>query len=252
MPSSTKEQYTPNYTFTKEVEKLYAGPISIILFITGIIYLASLALSFLVTADNIFLPLESILSGFLRNDSNFAFFFTAFTIFATIMNFIGFTIVRFQGASGNLSTGCVVGCYFLKVTKLLQHIILFFGILMVIVPIIVSLNKAYENAVKWEDNMQYWFYICLVVTVGVGTLFFHLLNTISVSVMKEALISKSPISGTHILSAIGYFLLAAVTLGLQYYTSFNLTLVIAAVYCILWGIYTLRFRSAMNTIARAE
>ena len=68
MPSSTQEMHVPNDTFTKEVKKLYAGPISLILFITGIAYLASLALSFLVEAENIFLPLKSILGGLLSAD----------------------------------------------------------------------------------------------------------------------------------------------------------------------------------------
>lgn len=253
MLSSTQEKHTPNRIFIKETKKLYAGPITLILFITGIIYLASLALSFLFEVDYIFLPLKNILAGLLHTDNNFYFFMVVSTLFATLINFLGFTIIRFHGAAENLGKGCLVGCYFLKITKLLQHIALIFATVFVVVPIIVALNKAYEHATGLNDNMAYWSYICAVLASGIAVIFFHLLNTISVSVMKEAIASKSPISGTHILSAIGYFLLAATTLGLQcYYTYFNLTLVIASIYCILWGVYTLRFRSVMNAIAKAE
>ena len=70
--------------------------------------------------------------------------------------------------------------------------------------------------------------------------------------MKEAIKCKTPITSAHILSAIGSFLLAAATLSMQLYMQFNLTLLLASGYCVLLGLHSLQFRSAMREIEATE
>lgn len=259
MQSANQAKTLPGQTFRKEVKKHYSGPASLILFITGIVYLVCIALSFLnfiLKADYFLLPLGDLYIDALLSRNLLLVFLISFFVLTTLINFIGISIVHFHGASGTLNRGCVVGFYLIKVTKLIQHILIILLALASIIQAIAGLNDMIDyvpniqlNAAHW---VAYWCAVVGIVVAGLAIIIFHLMSVISVSVMKEAVSNKVAITNTHLLSAAGYFLLGIAVLFLQFITGFNFTIVAAGVYCILWGLDALLFRNAMKRIGETD
>lgn len=179
-------------------------------------------------------------------------FAPAYSPLVTVVNFIGMVLVRANAASGHLGNGCIAGFYMLKVSKLIQHDVILVCTVLLVIRIVSGLNDAYGSITSVSEGMLYGASVGITVITGVAVIFFHLLNVISVSVMKEAIKCKTPITSAHILSAIGSFLLAAATLSMQLYMQFNLTLLLASGYCVLLGLHSLQFRSAMREMEATE
>lgn len=78
--------------------------------------------------------------------------------------------------------------------------------------------------------------IVVVVLAAVYLLFFSFKSLMTVSVMKEAICSETPIINQYLFTAVGYFIFAAVGIALQLRFGFNLTLTFGCVSIVLFGV----------------
>lgn len=249
--TDSNELHTPEKTFAKSMKRLFISPLFIIFIVSVYLFLSMVVLSFLFEIKFVSIPVDNLFDTLTAagpwGDLILVNMIAVLLVAICVMG--GFVVVMINAAAGLNGIGCKIGFYLIKIPKFLHNILVLFSVGLTTFKLVGDLSCMYSSHM---DPLTVTVAILLILIAAAYLIFFSFKSLITVSIMKEAICTATPITKQYLFTAIGYFILADVALGMQFIIGFNLTYTLGCVCAVLFGIFCILFRSTMRRIEVQE
>lgn len=247
--ASNEHQASEN-SFQKAVKQVFISPLFIIFIASVYLFLSMVISSLLFEVEYISIPFNRLFDtldaagpwGRLALTNIIA------ALVVAILAMGGFAVVMINIGGNLYGTGCKVGFYLIKIPKFLQNILTLFSVALVAFKMVGDIFGMYPSQIDDPAVVYLTVAILLILLAAAYLIFFSFKSLITVSVMKEAICTATPITKQYLFTAIGYFVLADVAIGAQFFIGFNLTYTLGCVCSVLFGIVCIVFRRTMRRI----
>lgn len=241
--------------FMQELKRLYSSTFTHIFVIVYYHFALFCFLSIWADAKHLFLPLGEIFD-FLKAAKPWGPLVIVNLIAAIIAITavcIGNLILQRSICKDRFGTGCKVGLMMIVVSKFNQNILTLFSACILCFKAIIDISPLIPEEIN--DSSAMWFAVLLIGLMALIVLFTAFIiflsfkTVITVTVMKESIENRSPVTKQYLFTATGYFILTGIAAAAQILLGFNLTYTLGCVSAVLFGVHCIRFRNTMRRIA---
>lgn len=240
--------------FRRRAKRLFLNPVFIALFLVGICFLTMASLSLVFQHKNLFLPVGVMVGDATNTWGRLALINVFVAIGTGFFVLTGFLVVFISVLANSFNKGCKVGFYLIKLPKFIQNILTMVTALLAGIRIIGAICGMWPDYVNLEDPATINFALTVIIgciavaAIAILVILFSFKSLTTLSVMKEAITTTTPISDQFSFTALGCFAVAIIALVGQLIFGFNVTIILGSVCAVLFGVFCLQFRTAMKRL----
>lgn len=247
------------HRFQSAVKRLFLGPwfLAFLASLFGVIGL--IILSFFTQIKNVTIPFEGVIDAMSQFApwNKLALLNMISALAVAILTCGGFVMILINMSTNRFGSRCKFGFYMIKMPMFLQNILTLLTVTLTTTKIVrdlVGLIGTTEQYMFFRGDCTE-FIIGAIILVILEALYMAYLSykvLMTVSVMKEAVCSETPIIKQYLFTTIGCCLFAAAGIAVQIWFGFNLTMAMGCASAVLFGVFCVAFRGTMCQLESEE
>lgn len=255
-------------SFSRAIKGRFLSPLFILFLVSVFAFLSLCLFSFFFECKNILIPFTAFsdIMSLLAPWGTLALVNVYAGLVVAAFALLGFLMVLVNMFTDRFGSHCKLGFYLIKIPMFFQNILTLLSVTLVSIKLIRDLVFMLDGTEQWvyigsvisndvtkmDLNTFVVWGIISVVVVAVFLLLFSFKSLMTISVMKEAVCTETPITNQYLFSAVGCFLFSAVGVASPLKWGFNLTLTFSCVSIALFGVFCILFRSTMRCLEIQE